>query len=102
MHSLPTSLLECDDLVRAATSAEMVYELFSNAANRGLEGEELQEYGIFIGAAVSLVIAELPEYVRPSNISCDVVRLAERCRGTAMSASMDGVCRRGGGAGGGH
>ena len=94
-----TSLLECDDLLRAATAAEMVFALCERAANRGMEGEELQEYCVFVGAAVNAIVAELPEYVRPSNISCDVIRLSECCRGSRDIARTG---KLGGGMGGGH
>ena len=74
------NLSECDDLVRAATCAEMIYKLCEGAVSRGMEGEEFQEYVVFAGAAVNAIVAELPEYIRPFNAGVGVLHLAERCQ----------------------
>jgi len=85
--SVPTNLAGCDDLIKSATAAEMVFALAEVGAAQCMTGEEWREYNSFVEAAVHLMIAAIPHFIRPANISCDMILAAEHYR-------RDGIDRR--------
>jgi hypothetical protein len=84
---IPTSLAGCNDLVKSATAAEMVFALAEVGAGQCMTGEEWREYNSFIEAAVHLMISAIPHYLKPANLGADIVLAVEHYR-------RDGIDRR--------
>ena len=86
---VPTSLAGCNDLVKAATAAEMIFALADVGARQGMTGEEWREYNAFVEAAVHLMIAATPQFIRPANIGADLVLAAEHYRRQGIERRPD-------------
>ena len=70
-----TSLSECDDLIVAATAAEMIFILSERQDYSGMSVQRRKDCQIFIEAAVHMVIECAPEFIRPANIGGDLVQM---------------------------
>ena len=86
---VPTSLAGCDDLIKSATAAEMVYALAEVGAGQMMTSKEWLEYNSFIDAAVHLMISAVPHFIKPANISGDMVLAAEHYRRTGIERLPD-------------
>jgi len=86
---VPTSLAGCDDLIKSATAAEMIFELADVGARQGMTAEEWREYNSFVEAATHLMISAIPQFIRPANISCDMVLAAEHYRRDGIDSRPD-------------
>lgn len=86
---IPKSLAECDQMVKAATAAEMVWELAEHGREQTATVEEWKEYNNFIEAAVHLVVAAIPHFIRPANICVDAVIASDHYRRTGIFRRPD-------------
>jgi len=84
---IPTSLAGCNELIKSATAAEMIYELAETGSRQAMTEEEWQEYNCFLEAAVHFIVSAIPHYIKPANIGTDMVLAAEHYR-------RDGIDRR--------
>lgn len=84
---IPTSLAGCNDLVKSATAAEMIFAVTEIGSRQGMTAEEWSDYNHFVEAAAHLFVAAIPHFIRPANIGGDMVVAVERYR-------RDGIERR--------
>lgn len=74
------SLVDCDDLVRAATAAEIIFVLSERQDYNGMDERRRRDFQIFLEAAVYMIVEGAPEFVRPANVGADVVRMCRSLR----------------------
>jgi len=86
---IPTSLVGCNDLIKSATAASMIFALAEVGSRQEMTGEEWREYNVFVEAAVHLMISAVPHFIKPANISGDMVLAAEHYRRTGIERLPD-------------